>query len=158
VSDWLPCVDSAAGVLLERPAWWEVAEEDGDLVLVAPAGEGEGGLTPRVTVSRMHPAFGVALPGLDEFAGDRIRAMGEALADFLLVDEEDTTVSSQPARRILAACRDGALSVTVEEWWTVAADSVITVSAVAPTMEYDEVADLFARIAGSLQDTETGSA
>ena len=158
MSDWLPCVDAATGVLLERPAWWEVTEDDGDLVLLAPAGEGAGGLVPRVTVSRMHPAFGVVLPGLDEFADERLRAMGEALADFLLVDAEETTVSSRPARRILAACRDGTQSVTVEEWWTVAADSVITVSAVAPTMEYDEVADVFTRIAGSLQDTETNDA
>jgi len=47
----------------------------------------------------MHPAFGVVLPGLDEFADERLRAMGEALADFLLVDAEETTVSSRPARR-----------------------------------------------------------
>ena len=69
MSDWLPCVDAATGVLLERPAWWEVTEDDGDLVLLAPAGEGAGGLAPRVTVSRMHPAFGVEWPKKSAHAG-----------------------------------------------------------------------------------------
>ena len=155
IHDWLPCVHAPTGVLLERPGTWQVVvdEEEGDVVIAAPLGDDPDRFVPHITVSRLYGSGGPV--DLDEFADDRMAGMVEGLGEFQLIDTEDTTVAGYPARRVLAACRDGHLALTVEEWWAAAGESVLTLSAVAATLEYDGVADVFARIVETVWDTET---
>jgi hypothetical protein len=128
---------------------WEVHEEEGDLVLLAP--DTGGPFRARMTVNRER--LDDLVPTLDEVTTARLQDLQGTLAEFHLLDLEELTLASRPAHRVLAACRDGAVSVTLEQWWSIDGPSILTLTAVAPTMEYDDLADVLARMAASFEMT-----
>jgi hypothetical protein len=152
VTDWLPW-RADDGYTLRRPMTWEVHEEKGDLVLLGP--DTGGPLRPRLTVNR--DRLDDLVPDLEEITAARLQDLPTALAEFQLLDLEDVTLASRPAHRMLAACRDGAISLTLEQWWSIDGASIVTLTAVAPTMEYDELADVFAGMAASFEMTGADS-
>ncbi len=147
VTDWLPWW-ADDGYMVQRPVSWEVHQEDGDLVFLAP--DTGGPLRPRLTVSRerLDP-----VPALEDVTSARLEDLQATVPDFQLLDLEELTLASRPAHRTLAACRDGALSLTLEQWWTIDGNSVVTLTAVVPTMEYDDVADVLAQMAATFRLT-----
>jgi hypothetical protein len=149
MEDWVPCVSPEGRFLLERPGWWEVSKDQGALVLVAP--DTGAGFRAQVVLAR-EP--GVPEAPLEQVTGDRLDQLSGALDDFQLIDRAPAVLSSKPAQRVLIACREHSLSVTIEQWWAVTPSGVLSVSAVAPTMEYDAFADVFAHVAATLQVTE----
>jgi hypothetical protein len=150
VTDWLPW-RADDGYTLQRPMTWEVHEEEGDLVFLGP--DTGGPVRPRLTVNRERLGL---VPALDDVTAARLRELQAALADFQLLDLEDLTLASRPAHRMLAACRDGVVSLTLEQWWSVDGPSILTLTAVVPTMEYDDLADVLARMAASFELTGDG--
>jgi hypothetical protein len=152
VTDWLPW-RADDGYTVRRPMSWEVHEEKGDLVFLAP--DTGGPLRPRLTVNREH--LDDPVPSLDDVTAARLQDMQAALAEFHLLDLEDLTLASRPAHRMLAACRDDAVSLTLEQWWTIDGTSILTLTAVAPTMEYDDLADVLAGMAASFELTGEAS-
>lgn len=149
MEDWVPCVSPEGRFLLERPGWWEVEKEQGALVLLAP--DTGTGFRAQVVLAREPGILDVAL---EQVTGDRLDQLSGALDDFQLIDQAPAVLSSQPAQRVLIACREHSLSVTIEQWWAITPSGVLSVSAVAPTMEYDAFADVFAHVAATLQVTE----
>ena len=109
-----------------------------------------GPLRPRLTVSRERLDL---VPALDDVTSARLEELQAAVPDFQLLDLEELTVASRPAHRMLAACRDGAVSLTLEQWWSIDGNSVVTLTAVVPTMEYDDVADVLTQMVASFQLT-----
>jgi hypothetical protein len=151
VTDWLSW-RAEDGYTVQRPVSWEVHDEEGDLVFLAP----DTGVAPRprLTVSRERLEV---VPALDEVTSARLQDMQAALPDFQLLDLEELTLASRPAHRTLAACRDGTVSLTLEQWWSIDGNSVVTLTAVVPTMEYDDLADVLARMAASFRLTGAAS-
>ncbi len=151
MTDWLPW-RADDGYTVRRPMSWEVHEEEGDLVFLAP--DTGGPLRARLAVNRERLDH---VPALDDVTAARLSELSAALAEFQLLDVEELTLGSRPAHRVLAACRDGDTSVTLEQWWSVDGPSIITLSGVVPTMEYDDLADVLAGIVASFELTGDGS-
>jgi hypothetical protein len=151
VTDWLPW-RAGDGYTVRRPMSWEVHEEEGDLVFLAP--DTGGPLRARLTVNRERLDH---IPVLDDVTAVRLRELPAALADYQLLDLEELTLGSRLAHRVLATCSDGATSLTVEQWWSVDGASVITLTGIVPTMEYDDLADVLAGMAASFEMTGEGS-
>ena len=151
MTDWLPW-RADDGYTVRRPMSWEVHEEEGDLVFLAP--DTGGPLRARLTVNRERLDH---VPALDDVTAARLRELPAALAEFQLLDLEQLTLGSRPAHRVLATCRDADLSVTLEQWWSVDGASVITLTGVVATMEYDDLADVLAGMAASFETTGDGA-
>lgn len=146
MDQWLPHRHPASDVRLERPAWWDLAEDDEGLVLLAPETDLAG--APRSSLTVVWEETGAAPEG-DDPVTDHVEELSRIVPDFQLLDLEASRVGSRPAYRVLVAGREDDASVTLEQWWLEADGATVTVSGLAPTMEYDEVADVFARVVAS---------
>ncbi len=88
-------------------------------------------------------------PGMDLATWQRHAAayLPQVLADFILLDAEDLVLCGRPARRTLAHHCADAGAVTMEQWATVAHGVGYTLTASVATLEYDDLADMFAAMA-----------
>lgn len=151
---WLPHHHVASGLRLERPVSWELAEDSEGLVLLAP----ETGLrdAPRSSLTVVWEEPGVATGPGDDPVAAHVDELRRVLPDFQLLDLEPVEVASRSAYRVLAAGREGDCSVTLEQWWLPAGEATMTASGLAPTVEYDEVADVFSGVVASFSLADGG--
>ncbi len=106
-----------------------------------------------VTVEGLAP--GMDLAGWQEHA---LTLLGRTLREFILIDTEATEVGGRPARRTLAHHATEAGAVTLEQWATVARGLGFTLSTSVGTLEYDDLADMFAAMAAGFDPTEPEAA
>jgi hypothetical protein len=90
-------------------------------------------LPPGRDPSEWHDANAARLPG--------------TLHDFTLIDAEHTRLGGWPARRMLAHHHAEPGAVTMEQWSAARNDTGYTLTASTATLEYHELAKLFATIA-----------
>lgn len=136
------------GFTLPLPEEWERAEDANGVALIAV--EPDRGPWFRanavVTIDQLDPRL-----DLPAWQDRGLALMGETLTEFHLIDVEETELAGRPARRTLAHHRaEGELTVdavTLEQWSLVEGRLGYTLSATVGTLEYGDLADLFAEMA-----------
>lgn len=146
---WTRYEDARRHFSLDHPAEWEIQRGvAGLLVAVAGPRREEGAFRPNLNVVRKS---GIAVVELDELARAAIREVTRVLTDLTVLDIEPVVVSDVPARRVLFSYRQGIFGLTAEQWLFFAQEGQWTISAAASSEDYDDVADVFARMARSVQ-------
>jgi hypothetical protein len=95
-----------------------------------------------VTVERLPPGRDP-----DEWHDAGLARLPAALRDFTLIDAEYARLGDWPARRMLAHHHAEPGAVTMEQWTAARHDTGYTLTASTATLEYAELAGLFATIA-----------
>ena len=146
---WTRYEDARRHFGLDHPTDWEIQRGvAGLLVAVAAPRRDEGAFRPNLNVVRKS---GIAVVELDELAQAAIREVTRVLTDLTVLDIEPVVVSQVPGRRLLFSYRQGIFGLTAEQWLFFAQEGQWTISAAASSEEYDDVADVFARIVSSIE-------
>lgn len=153
----VPYRHPATGFHIPLPEDWERAEDARGVALIAV--EPDRGPWFRanavVTIDRL-----TAPADLASWQDGSLALMREALAEFRLLDVEDTEIAGQPARRTLAHHRvETELTVnavTLEQWALVVGHLGYTVSTSAASLEYHDLADRFAEMAHQFRPDPDG--
>jgi hypothetical protein len=137
-----------AGFAIPLPRGWERVEDTEGVALIAVEAERLPWFRANlvVTIERLPAAMdlaGWAEAGLDQ--------LDRTLADLLLLDVERTEIGGRPARRTLAHHATETGAVTMEQWVLTEAALGYTLTASVGTLEYDDLADLFATMAGGFR-------
>jgi hypothetical protein len=140
----------AAGFALPLPSEWHRVEDPRPGVLLV-AVEPERGPWFRanavVTVERLDPPTSLAA-----WQDEAVRLLPQVMADLILLDVEDTQLGGRPARRTLIHHATGdAGAVTAELWATVDRGNGYTLTTSVGSLEYDDLADMFAAMAQGLR-------
>lgn len=142
----------STGLTLPLPEEWERVEDTEGIALIAV--EPERGPWFRanavVTIEQLDPQF-----DLGRWHEHSLALLPKTLRDFHLIDVEETEVAGLPARRTLVHHRTESEhiinAVTLEQWTLVQGVLGYTLSTSAATLEYDELADVFAEMARRFQ-------
>ena len=139
---------------LTIPAGWELLkDESGQSALIAR----EPGDTTRPEGFRANIVVtATALGGLGfrDWQSGTDELLPRVLDDYLLVDLEKLTIAGGPAgRRLAHHASPAGEALTMEQWFTAAADVGYTLTATVETWRYDELADLCAQVASSWRPT-----
>jgi hypothetical protein len=89
--------------------------------------------------------------GPAELDTSRPGLLEQALERPLLVDLEETEIGGRPARRALVHHTTETGAVTMEQWTLMEGALGYTLTASAGTLEYDDLADLFATVAAGFR-------
>lgn len=140
-------VDSA-GLQLSTPADWSTRiGADGRVALFMPPHAPDAPFESNLTVVTNVREIG------EEPEADLVTEQALALAaldDALLLDSEPTLVGGRPAARALVAYDNDEYELTLEQWVLATADTIILISATAPTFDYAYDADLYGDIVASV--------
>lgn len=148
----VPYRHPGAGFTLPLPEQWGRAEDVQGVALVAI--EPDRGPWFRanvvVTIEQLDPRLDLAA-----WQEHSLALLREALNEFYLIDVEETAVGGRPARRTLAHHRTEhehtVNAVTMEQWTIREGELGYTLTGSVATLEYDELADTFARLAGEFR-------
>lgn len=138
----------SAGFTLPLPANWERTEDERGIALIAAEPEREPWFRTNVVVTIEHLAEGLDLAGWQDTAGAQL---ARSLADYLLLDLEDTELGGRPAVRRLAHHATEVGAVTCEQWTLVEGRLGYSLTASVGTLEYADRADLFGQMAQQFQ-------
>lgn len=131
-----------AGFTLPLPVDWDRFDDVDGVALVALAPARDQGFRANlvVTIERLPPGI-----TLERWVGASIDLLQEQLAYFQPIDQESTSIDHGPAIRILAHhAVDQRAAVTLEQWLLMRRQLGYTLTASVGTLEYGELAGLFA--------------
>jgi hypothetical protein len=138
----------AAGFTIPLPSGWERVEDTEGVALIAVEPERSPWFRANLVVTIERLPAGMDLAGWAEAGLDHLR---RTLRDLLLLDLEHTEVGGRPAHRTLAHHATEAGAVTMEQWTLLGRALGYTLAASVGTLEYDDLADLFATVAAGFR-------
>jgi hypothetical protein len=133
-----------AGFMVPLPVAWERAVDTDGVALISRELERFPWFRANLVVTIEQLPADMNLAGWVE-AG--LGHLERALQRWLLLDLEQTEIGGRAAHRTLAHHLTDAGAVTMEQWTLVEAGLGYTLTASVGTLEYDELADLFATMA-----------
>jgi hypothetical protein len=137
-----------AGFRMSLPTAWERVEDTEGVALIAVEPERYPWFRVNLVVTIEQLPVGMDLTSWVE-AG--LGQLERTLQRWLLLDLEQTELSGRPAHRTLAHHTTDAGAVTMEQWTLTEATLGYTVTASVGTLEYDDLADLFATVAAGFR-------
>jgi hypothetical protein len=146
---WIAHRDGDAGFAVDHPSGWEAIDGvAGSDVLVLASESGTRGFRANLAVAtQMRPDS----LDLKRFGDAQLATLAQLLTDGRLVDRAPASLLGQPGERVLITYRQGIHSLTLEQWWAVAGEGAVVVSATCAALDYDLYADTFAGMAASLR-------
>jgi hypothetical protein len=141
----IPFRHEAAGFTLPLPEDWERVLDAPSIALVAVEPERDGWFRSNIVVTiERFPA--VTSPTEWTAAADEM--LGKALHRYVRIDSETLQIDGRDVRRTLAHhTTEGNHAVTVEQWALTANGHGYTLTGSAGTLDYHQVADVFAAVA-----------
>jgi hypothetical protein len=137
-----------AGFSLPLPHAWEKVEDAEGVALIAIEPERPPWFRANLVVTIESLGPGLDLSSWTETGHDLLM---QTLQRPLLLDREQTDIGGRPARRALVHHTTESGAVTIEQWALTEATLGYTVTASAATLEYDDLADLFATVAAGFR-------
>ena len=137
-----------AGFTLPLPTGWERVEDTEGVALIAVEPDRYPWFRANLVVTIEQLPAGMDLGGWAE-AG--LGHLDRTLQGLLLLDLEQTEIGGRPTHRTLAHHTTEAGAVTMEQWTLTGATLGYTVTASVGTLEYDDLADLFATMAAGFR-------
>jgi hypothetical protein len=137
-----------AGFSLPLPPSWERVEDTEGVALIAVEPDRPPWFRANLVVTIEQLGAGMDLSTWTQAGHDLLE---ETLQRPLLLDEEQTEIGGRPARRALVHHGTEAGAVTMEQWTLTEATLGYTVTASVGTLEYDDLADLFATMAAGFR-------
>jgi hypothetical protein len=132
-----------AGFSLPLPQAWEKMEDAEGVALIAIEPERPPWFRANLVVTIESLGVDLDLSSWTEAGHDLLM---QTLQHPLLLDLEQTDIGGRPARRALVHHTTESGAVTIEQWALTEATLGYTVTASAATLEYDDLADLFATV------------
>jgi hypothetical protein len=133
-----------AGFTMPLPTAWQWAENTEGVALIVTEPERFPWFRTNLVVTIEQLPVGMSLAGWVE-AG--LGQLERALQRWLLLDLEQTEIGGRPAHRTLGHHLTEMGAVTMEQWTLAEAALGYTLTASVGTLEYVELADLFATVA-----------
>jgi hypothetical protein len=137
-----------AGFSLPLPQSWERVEDTEGVALIAVEPERPPWFRVNLVVTIEQLGASMDLSSWTAAGHDLLQ---QVLQRPLLLDLEHTEIGGRPARRALVHHTTEAGAVTVEQWTLIEATLGYTVTASVGTLEYDDLADLFATVAAGFR-------
>lgn len=137
-----------AGFTIPLPVAWQRAVDTEGVALIASELERYPWFRTNLVVTIEQLPADMGLAGWVE-AG--LGQLERALQRWLLLDLEQTEIGGRPAHRTLGHHLTEMGAVTMEQWTLTEAALGYTLTASVGTLEYDELADLFATIAAGFR-------
>lgn len=154
MTDWPRYQHPDAGFALRVPPSWERAEDVlGCAAVFRMPVEDPDLFQPNLTVAL--PLLDET-PSLEEFSAGQLTQASRLLTDVVVLDVDDAVVADFPAARVLFTYRQGIYSLTLEQWWAVAGEGAVVLSATVGTFEYAELADVFTEMVASFEVADGG--
>jgi hypothetical protein len=137
-----------AGFTLPLPDAWARVEDAGGVALIAVEPERYPWFRANlvVTIERLPADM-----DLSRWVEAGLGQLQRTLKRWLLLDLEPTEIGGRPARRTLGQHTTETGAVTMEQWTLTEATLGYTVTASVGTLEYDDLADLFATMAAGFR-------
>jgi hypothetical protein len=137
-----------AGFSLPLPRDWERVEDTEGIALIAVEPERPPWFRANLVVTIERLEAGMDLPSWTA-AGRGL--LEQTLERPLLIDLDETGIGGRPARRALVHHTTETGAVTMEQWTLMEAALGYTLTASVGTLEYDDLADLFATVAAGFR-------
>jgi hypothetical protein len=137
-----------AGFRLPLPRDWERAEDTEGIALIAVEAERPPWFRANLVVTIERLEAGMDLSSWTDAGWGLLE---QTLEHPLLVDLEQTELGGRPARRALVHHTTETGAVTMEQWSLTEAALGYTLTASVGTLEYDDLADLFATVAAGFR-------
>lgn len=147
VASWAIYRDERRGFGLSFPPDWEPVRGMAGLLVSIAGVSDEKGFRPNLNVVRRANDRALDLDGLLESS---LTELGRVLTDMIVIDASAVVVAHHPARHLIVTHRQGAFSLTSQQWMFVTDEHVWTVSASCTTEDYATLANLFTGVVASL--------
>ena len=137
-----------AGFRLPLPRDWERTEDTEGIALIAVEAERPPWFRANLVVTIERLEAGMDLSGWTDAGWGLLE---QTLERPLLLDLEQTEIGGRPARRTLVHHTTDSGAVTMEQWSLTEAALGYILTASVGTLEYDDLADLFATVAAGFR-------